>query len=130
MLITAVFLLALAGGCGSGRGARDHSAAKPAITPSQATAAEVTSLLAGIRQRGSTLGDPQAPVTVEYYADLQCPTCASFHSFVGGGLSSTILTEWLMRSSFSSMNSSRVFCPSSVIWAMPCSNPFGFSTNS
>jgi len=78
MLITAVLLLALAGGCGSGRGARDHSAAKPAITSSQATAAEVTSLLAGIRQRGSTLGDPQAPVTVEYYADLQCPYCRRF----------------------------------------------------
>jgi protein-disulfide isomerase len=34
--------------------------------------------LAGIPQDGWVLGDPDAPVTVEEYADLQCPVCARF----------------------------------------------------
>jgi cytochrome c biogenesis protein CcmG/thiol:disulfide interchange protein DsbE len=44
----------------------------------QATDAVVSSLLAGIQQRGNTLGDPKAPVTVQYFGDLQCPYCAQF----------------------------------------------------
>ena len=35
-------------------------------------------LLGGIEQSGITLGDPNAPVTVVEYADLQCPFCAQF----------------------------------------------------
>src|SRR5438132_4702968 len=74
-LTAAALAIALAGGCGSGHGAREHTAA---IAQSPATAAEVSSLLAGIRQQGSTLGDPKAPVTLEYFADLQCPFCRRF----------------------------------------------------
>lgn len=74
-LTAAVLAIALVGGCGSGHGARDRTAA---IAQSPATAAEVSSLLAGIRQQGSTLGDPKAPVTLEYFADLQCPFCRRF----------------------------------------------------
>ena len=40
--------------------------------------AEVSSLLAGIPQRGNTLGDPNAPVAVQYFADLQCRFCKRF----------------------------------------------------
>jgi protein-disulfide isomerase len=72
-LTAAALAIALAGGCGSGHGAREHTAAI-----AQAPAAEVSSLLAGIRQQGSTLGDPKAPVTLEYFADLQCPFCRRF----------------------------------------------------
>jgi protein-disulfide isomerase len=74
-LAAAALAIALAGGCGSGHAAREHTAA---IARSPATAAEVSSLLAGIRQQGSTLGDPKAPVTLEYFADLQCPYCRRF----------------------------------------------------
>ena len=35
-----------------------------------------SSLLAGIPERGGVLGDPQAPLTVTEYVDLQCPVCA------------------------------------------------------
>ena len=44
----------------------------------EATAARASSLLAGIQQHGNTLGDPKAPVTVQYFGDLQCPICRRF----------------------------------------------------
>jgi protein-disulfide isomerase len=42
------------------------------------TVAEVTSLLGGIAQNGNTLGDPKAPVTMQYFGDLECPICQQF----------------------------------------------------
>jgi len=42
------------------------------------TDALVSSLLAGIQQHGNTLGDPSAPVTVQFFGDLQCPACRRF----------------------------------------------------
>jgi protein-disulfide isomerase len=39
---------------------------------------EVTSLIGGIPQNGNTLGSPKAPVTMEYYGDLECPVCKDF----------------------------------------------------
>jgi len=40
--------------------------------------AEVVSLLAGIPQSGNTLGNPRAPVTLQYFGDLECPFCRKF----------------------------------------------------
>ena len=40
--------------------------------------AAVTSLLRGIPQSGKRLGAASAPVTVDYYGDLQCPICRDF----------------------------------------------------
>jgi protein-disulfide isomerase len=42
------------------------------------TVAEVTSLIGGIPQNGNVLGNPKAPVTMEYFGDLECPVCKDF----------------------------------------------------
>jgi protein-disulfide isomerase len=44
----------------------------------KATVAAVTALLEGIPQSGSTLGNHTAPVTLQYFGDLECPTCREF----------------------------------------------------
>jgi protein-disulfide isomerase len=39
---------------------------------------EITALLAGIPQSTNALGQSAAPVTLAYFADLQCPYCRDF----------------------------------------------------
>lgn len=39
---------------------------------------EVNDLLAGISQSGNALGSPGAPVTLQYFGDLECPICRRF----------------------------------------------------
>ena len=39
---------------------------------------QVSAELNGIPQNGATLGNPNAPVTLRYYGDLQCPICRDF----------------------------------------------------
>ena len=47
-------------------------------TTQNSTVAAVNQLLAGIPQSGATLGNPNAPVTMTYYGDYQCPVCQAF----------------------------------------------------
>ncbi len=39
---------------------------------------EVDGLLAGIPQSANALGSPTAPVTLQYFGDLECPICRKF----------------------------------------------------
>jgi protein-disulfide isomerase len=71
VVIIAVILVATGSG-GS------KSAVAPKSAAANATMAEVTSLLDGIPQNGNTLGDPNAPVTLQYFGDLECPICREF----------------------------------------------------
>lgn len=56
-----------------------------------ATITKVDNLLAGVPQTGATLGNPKAPVTMDYYGDLECPICQEFT--LKGGLSQLISNE-------------------------------------
>jgi protein-disulfide isomerase len=40
--------------------------------------AAVTALIGGIPQSGNVLGNPNAPVTLKYFGDLECPICKEF----------------------------------------------------
>jgi protein-disulfide isomerase len=59
------------------------SGGKKAAPPPKSAAAtqaetEVTKLLQGIPQSANTLGNPSAPVTMQYFGDLECPFCKEF----------------------------------------------------
>jgi protein-disulfide isomerase len=49
-------------------------------TPSASRGAQAAALFDGIPERNGVLGDPDAPVTVTEYVDLQCPVCAAASS--------------------------------------------------
>jgi protein-disulfide isomerase len=66
----------------------------PQSAQARAVTATVTALLAGVPQHGNVLGRPTAPVTLQYFGDLECPVCRSFttealpsliHRWVRGG---------------------------------------------
>ena len=67
LLTTVLIGASLAGG----------SKPKPEAAPPPVAQAE-SPLLQGVLQDGITLGDPNAPVTLVEYADLQCPYCADW----------------------------------------------------
>jgi protein-disulfide isomerase len=74
-----IVLIVNASGCSSKQGALKPSGAQAQVTSAKrGTGAEVAALLAGIPQRRNTLGDPHAPVTVQFFGDLQCPYCRQF----------------------------------------------------
>jgi len=47
--------------------------------------ASVEKELAGIPQIGTTLGNPKAKVTIQYFGDLECPVCQAFTLGEDGG---------------------------------------------
>jgi protein-disulfide isomerase len=71
VVVVIIVAILLATGGGSKKGV-------PPVKEIPKVSAEVTSLLQGIPQNGDTLGSPKAPVTMEYYGDLQCPICKDF----------------------------------------------------
>jgi protein-disulfide isomerase len=71
VVIVVVILVATGGGKSGGIKKTPPGTKNPVV-------AEVTSLLAGIPQNGNTLGDPKAPVTLQYFGDLECPICKQF----------------------------------------------------
>ncbi len=71
VIIIAIILVATGSGGSKSAPAPTSPAAKTAET-------SVNSLLQGIPQSGITLGNPNAPVTLQYFGDLECPICKEF----------------------------------------------------
>lgn len=67
-VVVVVALIATSGGGSSSASA----------TSTSTTAQRIKALLAGIPQNGNALGSPSAPVTLEYYGDLECPVARRF----------------------------------------------------
>jgi len=74
IVVIAVILIATSGG-GKKEGV-EKTASTSHGTPKVVT--EVSSLIGGIPQNGNTIGSPKAPVTMQYFGDLECPICRDF----------------------------------------------------
>ena len=85
VVVAAIVVILIATGGGSKKGIPKSSSAKTA------TVSEVTSLVGGIPQNGNVLGDPNAPVTLEYFGDLECPICKEFTL----GALPSIVQQWV-----------------------------------
>jgi protein-disulfide isomerase len=59
-------------------GGSKSSITKPQSKQANKVVAELSSLLGGIPQNGNVLGSPTAPVTLQYFGDLECPICKAF----------------------------------------------------
>jgi protein-disulfide isomerase len=55
------------------------------------TTTAVSNLIGGIPQSANVLGSPTAPVTLEYFGDLECPICKEFTL----GSLPTIIPKWV-----------------------------------
>jgi protein-disulfide isomerase len=70
VVVIAVILIATGGGGKKGGIAKGSQAGQETAT--------VSALIKGIPQAGNTLGNPKAPVTLQYFGDLECPICKEF----------------------------------------------------
>jgi len=73
VVVVIIAIILIATGSGGSK-----NAPAPKSSAANAAAATVISLLQGIPQHGSTLGNPNAPVTMQYFGDLECPICKEF----------------------------------------------------
>jgi protein-disulfide isomerase len=69
VVIVVVILLATGGGKKEGLATGSQKNSEVAV---------VHSLIGGIPQSGNVLGNPNAPVTLQYFGDLECPICKEF----------------------------------------------------
>lgn len=72
LLLAAVVVVALVLASGGGGKKKGRDGKRAGGTPNAGT------LFSGIPQNGVTLGNPAARVTLEEYADLQCPFCRDY----------------------------------------------------
>ena len=72
VVVVAVVVILLATGGSSNKGLVKTKQAQ------NQTISEVNGVVGGIPQNGNVLGDPNAPVTMQYFGDLECPICKEF----------------------------------------------------
>ena len=75
VIAIAVIVIVVAIAISSGGSSNNSSVNK---AQAKATYATVNSLIGGIPQTGTVLGQPKAKVTMTYYGDLECPICRDF----------------------------------------------------
>jgi protein-disulfide isomerase len=68
-----IFAIVISSSGGSGNSTKPPAKGSPA-----SGVATTEALFAGIPQKGNTLGSPKAPVTLQEFADLQCPVCQAY----------------------------------------------------
>jgi protein-disulfide isomerase len=73
VVVVAIVVVLIASGGGSSK-----APPKAQSSTAQKVATEVNKEIAGIAQSANTLGAANAPVTLRYFGDLQCPICRDF----------------------------------------------------
>jgi protein-disulfide isomerase len=71
--VVVVVAIVISSSGGSGKSTKPPAKSSPA-----SGAAATDALFAGIPQKGNVLGNPKAPVTLQEFADLQCPICQAY----------------------------------------------------
>lgn len=85
VVVVAIVVILIATG---GKGSKPVKAGTHQATQ---VAAGVDKLVGGIPQSGNTLGKATAPVTLQYYGDLECPFCKAFTL----GALPSIIEKWV-----------------------------------
>lgn len=76
VVVAAVAVVVVAIAVSSGGGKSETGLVKNA--KATRLVSQIDGMFAGIPQTGATLGNPHAPVTMNYYGDLECPVCQDF----------------------------------------------------
>jgi protein-disulfide isomerase len=84
VVVVAIIVVLIATGGGSKKGV-------PTKVEQTSAAHAVTALLTGIPQKGNVLGSPTAPVSLQYFGDLECPICQKFTL----GALPTVISKWV-----------------------------------
>jgi protein-disulfide isomerase len=77
-IVVAIIVVVIVGIAIASGGGSNKKAVVAGSHESNATVKEIKTLISGIPQSGNTLGDPNAPVTLKYFGDLECPICKEF----------------------------------------------------
>jgi len=85
VVVVAIVLVLVITSGGSKSGIPASKAAKNSVTH------EIAGLISGIPQSGNALGSPTAPVTLQYFGDLECPICREFTT----GALPSIFAKWV-----------------------------------
>jgi protein-disulfide isomerase len=72
IVVAIVVVILIATGGGGAKKVAPHSQA------ANETVTTVNTLIGGLHQNANVLGDPNAPVTLQYFGDLECPICKEF----------------------------------------------------
>jgi protein-disulfide isomerase len=71
-VVVVIAAILIATGGGSKKGIPQTKTEQNSVTQ------EIKSLIGGIPQSGNSIGNPTAPVTLQYFGDLECPICKEF----------------------------------------------------
>jgi protein-disulfide isomerase len=77
VVVVAIVVILIATGGGSSKPKVPEKHEQTAI------ASQVATELSGVPQSGRTIGNPNAPVTIQYFGDLECPICKQFSDKAG-----------------------------------------------
>jgi protein-disulfide isomerase len=85
VVVVAIVVVLIVTSGGSKSGIPASKAEKNSVT------SEIASLINGIPQSGNALGSPTAPITLQYFGDLECPICREFTT----GALPSIIPQWV-----------------------------------